>query len=454
MDDSATFQGSRRILTEILGPQATVTFAGRGELPSAFAVSDLAAASVAAAGVGVADYLAAFDGAARAVTVDRRLASFWFQASLFPLGWDPPPIWDAVAGDYRAADGWIRLHTNAPHHRRAALGVLGVGADRDAVARVVARRSAAEIETAVVAAGGCAAAMRTPADWAASPQGKAVAAEPLIDWRDTGPATMPEGPVDPVRPLSGVRILDLTRVLAGPVATRFLACLGADVLRIDPPDWDEPAALLEVMLGKRSVRLDLRDEGDRAIFARLLAGADLLVHGYRPGALDGLGFGAAARRALRPGLIEVTLDAYGWTGPWAGRRGFDSLMQMSTGIADAGMRHYAKDRPFPLPVQALDHATGYLMAFAALTALAARRREGRAMQARLSLARTAHLLLAHPVEEVGPAFDRVGEGDFGPAVEETGWGPAKRLAMPLGVENVVLGSPLPARVIGGDTARW
>lgn len=454
MNAGGDFPASRRIRAEILGRDAPVNFTGAGELPSTFAVSDLAAASVAAAGIAVAEYLAAFDGETRAVTVDRRLASFWFQASLFPQGWNLPPIWDAVAGDYQAADGWIRLHTNAPYHRRAALGVLGVGADRDAVAKAVARWPGADLETAVVAAGGCAAAMRTMTEWRDSPQGRAVATEPLIAWSDLGPSGAPCGAVDPTRPLAGIRVLDLTRVLAGPVATRFLAGLGADVLRIDPPDWDEPAVLPEIMLGKRSSRLDLRHQGDRETFGGLLAGADLLVHGYRPGALDGLGFDAASRQSLRPGLIEVTLDAYGWTGPWAGRRGFDSLVQMSTGIAAAGMAHFGADRPYPLPVQALDHATGYLMAAAALTALATRKREGRAMRARLSLARMAHLLLDHSIAEVGPAFDPVGEADFRPAIEETGWGPGRRLAMPLTIDGVDVGNASPARRLGGDGAEW
>ena len=158
-------------------------------------------------------------------------------------------------------------------------------------------------------------------------------------------------------------MLDLTRVLAGPVATRFLAGFGADVLRIDPPEWDEPAVVPEVTLGKRCARLDARTDDGRAHLRRLLAEADVLVHGYRPGVLDSLlGVDADGRAELRPGLVEVCLDAYGWTGPWSARRGFDSLVQMSSGIAEAGMRWAGRDVPTPLPVQALDHATGYLMA--------------------------------------------------------------------------------------------
>jgi crotonobetainyl-CoA:carnitine CoA-transferase CaiB-like acyl-CoA transferase len=188
--------------------------------------------------------------------------------------------------------------------------------------------------------------------------------------------------------------LDLTRVLAGPVATRFLAGLGAEVLRLDPPGWDEPGVLPDVTLGKRRTRLDLRTRAGRDRFEALLRGADLLVHGYRPGALDGLGWDAAHRQALRPGLVEVSLNAYGWDGPWRDRRGFDSLVQMSCGIAEAGMARLGKEKPFPLPVQALDHACGYIMAAAALISLRRRRETGMGSITRLSLARVARLLLA------------------------------------------------------------
>ncbi len=163
-----------------------------------------------------------------------------------------------------------------------------------------------------------------------------MAGEPLVAFEPGSNRSASRWAPRPGRALAGLRVLDLTRVLAGPVATRFLAGFGADVVRIDPPGWDEPALEPEVTLGKSCARLDLRRDADRATFERLLSGADVLVHGYRPGALDGLGYGAAARQSLAPGLVEVCLDAYGWTGPWAGRRGFDSLVQMSCGIAQAG----------------------------------------------------------------------------------------------------------------------
>ncbi len=327
---------------------SSVRFVAEGGLRSVFAVTDFAAASIAAASLAAAELIDTRRPAAE-VVVDRRLASFWFGQSLAPIGWELPPLWDPIAGDYETREGWIRLHTNAPHHRRAALAVLGMAPTREAVAKAIRAWNGDELETAVVAAGGCAAAMRDLTAWAIHPQGRAVTVEPLISKlpSESGPSGRP---APAVRPLEGVRVLDMTRVLAGPVATRFLAGLGAEVLRIDPPDWDEPGLVPEVTLGKRCARLGLRDEEGRTSLETLLRSADVLVHGYRPGALDRLGLDESRRAALRPGLIDVSLDAYGWTGPWQRRRGFDSLVQMSSGIAAEGMRWSGSDRPSPLPV--------------------------------------------------------------------------------------------------------
>jgi hypothetical protein len=441
------------------GAPDSVRFEGAGALPSYYAVTDLAAASVGAAALALRQLIVAQGGDAAPVRVDRRLASLWFGWSIHPIGWERPPLWDAVAGDYATADGWIRLHTNAVHHRDAALAVLDCAVDRDAVVRAVAGWRGAELEAAVVGNGGCAAMMRSAAEWAAHPQGVAVAAEPLIalKTRQLDGAASAHGwhrAAAPARPLAGLKVLDLTRVLAGPVGTRFLAGYGADVLRIDPPGWNEPGVIPEVTPGKRCARLDLRQPAERAIFEDLLARADVLVHGYRPAALERLGYGEQFRHALNPGLIDVSLDAYGWTGPLAGRRGFDSLVQMSSGIADHGMRMQGANKPVPLPVQALDHATGYLMAAAVLRGLLYRSAENRAMTARLSLARTAKLLTDSAPEIGAQPLDPAGEADLSPRIEHTEWGAARRLLPPV----VVGGAPMvwdgPASSLGSSTPRF
>lgn len=429
-----------------------MTSTGAEVLPSAFDVTGLAADAIGAAGAALAEFVSATTPHRPPVSVSRRLASLWLSSSIQPIGWSLPPAWDAVAGDYRTADGWIRLHTNAPHHRQAALAVLSTLPERSTVAGAVARWQADALETAIVAAGGCAATMRSAAAWADHPQGQAVAAEPLLH-RAVYDASPPHPlQVDPARPLAGIRVLDLTRVLAGPTATRFLAGFGADVLRIDPPFWNEPSLEPEMTVGKRCAALHLRKPADAAHLRTLLTSADILIHGYRPGALDHLGLGDADRRRLNPALIDIRLDAYGWTSPWAGRRGFDSLVQMSTGIADAGMRWAAADKPVPLPAQALDHVTGYILATAALRALTLRIQTGAGTTVRASLARTACLLV--PSTTQAPPLAPIGDGDFSPVPEATAWGPARRLRPPLAIEGIPMHWTHPAGGLRTSEPNW
>ena len=403
---------------------SSIEFHGLGAMASAFRVTDFAAATVGAAGLSIAALAGlGSPNLLPPVSVDRRLASFWFATTLRPQGWDLPPLWDPIAADYKARDGWIRLDTNAPHHRAAALKAMGVDGERRHVADAVSQWSAAGLETAVVEAGGCAAVMHSFAAWATHPQGKAIAAEPLAHMEFTATMARAGWCLNPERPLAGIRVLDLTRILAGPVATRFLAGYGADVLRIDPIDWEEPAAIPEVSPGKRLARLDLRSQDGLARLKELISKADVMVHGYRSDALERLGVGRAVRRELQPGLIDVSLDAFGWTGPWAQRRGFDSLVQMSSGLAEAGMRAADCGKPFPLPVQALDHGTGYLMAAAVGQGLFERATTGRALTARFSLARTAALLALFPY--AGGLENRLtseAASDLSEELEHTSWG--------------------------------
>lgn len=427
---------------------------GKGDLPSYFDVTSLAAASIGAAGLMLARFTPNGTASPSTVSVDRRLASFWFGLSMRPQGWQLPPIWDAVAGDYQAKDGWVRLHTNAPHHRARAMAVLGVDENRDAVAKAVYGWEMEALEAAIVGAGGCAAAMRCFNDWAAHPQGKAIAKEPLVLWEEHGQVTPKPLNADPKQPLAGLRVLDLTRVLAGPAATRFLAAFGADVLRIDPPHWDEAVAVQEMTLGKRCARLDLRTKDDRAVFEALLKDADIIIHGYRADALRALDYGPDERRFINPGVIDISLNAYGWTGPWSTRRGFDSLVQMSSGIADFGMRRASAEKPFPLPVQALDHSTGYFMAAAALRALALRQEEGKVFSARMSLARTAHLLSAFKHERLSGDLSEATEADLDPWVETTVWGDAKRLRFPVQIGSLAPIWAYPAGPLGTSEPAW
>lgn len=433
-----------------------VTLTTGGALPSAYPVTELASASMAAVALAIAQLRAHGSGKpVEDVRVDRRLASIWFGSSLRPLGWQAANLWDPIAGDYKTRDGWIRLHTNAPHHRLAAERILGTHVDKASMAAAVERWSAHELETAVVQAGGCAAQMRSPEEWAEHPQGRGVASEPLIHM-DKRSLTNPPGHVvvDPARPLAGIKVLDLTRVLAGPVATRCLAAYGAEVLRIDPPDWNEPGLVPEVTLGKRLARLNLRDQAALVVLKELIASADIILHGYRPGALEHLGLGSTVRQQLNPGLIDVSLNAYGWTGPWHDRRGFDSLVQMSCGIAHTGMQQFQADKPVPMPVQALDQATGYLMAAAAIVGLTERLQSNSVLHARLSLARTAHLLQNNRPQASEPPFAPETDADKADTLEHTSWGDAQRIQWPIKIAGCAAHWPYPARELGSDAACW
>ena len=434
----------RNLWTDLGGDPALlerVAFVGpHGVLPSIYDVTGFAAATSGAAALAVAELAAVRSGqGVPQVTADRLAASasFAFERLIQPEGWELPPIWDPVAGDYETADGWIRLHTNYRHHLDAALGVLGVlgvPASRDAVAAEVRTWKGDELEAAVVAAGGCAAALRSLHAWAEHPAGQATADERPVVIGAPVPISGGTGPdlaqAPGTAPLDGIRVLDLTRVIAGPVATRYLAGYGADVVRIDPPGFDEVGALLpESTAGKRCATLDLRAAEDRATFERLVSEAHVVVGGFRPGALDGLGYGPDALRAINPAIVTVTHDAYGWSGPWAGRRGFDSLVQMSTGIAWAGAAAAGVDRPTPLPAQALDHGVGHLLAAATCRALVRLASAGMASDVRGSLVGAANVVKANPAppDDDPSAAATIADAALEPGA--TAWGPLLRVPL-------------------------
>jgi len=439
-----------------------VTVTGpRAVLPAYFDVTGLATASVACATLAAAEFLAAREvSRPRRVSVDSRAACAAFAAEgLFtPVGWSLPEMWDPVAGNYRAEDGWIRLHTNYPYHRAAVERVLGAG-DRAAVAAAALRWKAGDLEAAVVSAGGCAAVMRSRETWLASPPGAATAtATPVVVSEHRLPAGRAAAESDPplsgtVSPFSGVRVLDMTRVIAGPVCTKFLAGYGAEVLRVDPPGFAEvPALLPETTAGKRTAALDLRLDPDRGIFETLLADADVLVTGLRADALAGLGYGDGTLTAINPALIIASLNAYGWDGPLRHRRGFDSLVQMSCGIAAAGALAAGRDEPFPLPVQALDHATGYLLAAEVGRALTRRLTRSAVSRIRASLIGTANLLWSLPRPMGSPP--KPSPGDFELADTGTAWGPARRVPLPGKIAGVTPEWRVEAGPLGRDRPAW
>ncbi|KUM76376.1 CoA transferase [Streptomyces griseorubiginosus] len=362
---------------------------------------------------------------------------------------------------WRTADGWVRTHANYPHHRARLLDALGVPDDPAAVEATLAERSALDVEETVYAAGGLAVALRSPEEWAAHPQAAEVAKRPLVERRrlDGAPARV-FAPIDasPLLPAARLRVLDLTRVLAGPVATRTLALLGADVLRLDAPHLPElPDQHADTGFGKRSATLDLA--GDRRTFEELLAQADVVVTGYRPGALDRFGLSPEALAERRPGVVVAQLSAWGAYGPWAGRRGFDSLVQAATGIA---VLEGSAEGPGTLPAQALDHGTGYLLAAAVLRALSEQAREGGSRSVRLALARTALWLTEEKGWTAGPSGTAAGNAGGAPCdgpqrwLAETGsaLGRLRYAQSPVSFQGGPVDWDRPPVPWGTDAARW
>jgi crotonobetainyl-CoA:carnitine CoA-transferase CaiB-like acyl-CoA transferase len=364
-------------------------------LPSSFHVGDFAQAAIAATGLAAAELWKLRTGRAQRVTVDARAAAIEFRSERYlrVTGMDPPPMWDPVAGVYQTGDGrTVRLHTNFPHHRRAVVTLLGASDSRESVQEKLRGWKGEDFETAANGAGAVVAMMRSPAEWSAHPQAQALARLPLFEIERIGDA--PPRPLPPgERPLSGMRVADLTRVVAGPVCGRTLAAHGADVLRIASPSLPFfPWIVIDTGRGKRSAYADLETADGRESLARLLRGAEVFVQGYRPGALAARGFGPEDVARIRPGVVCVSLCAYSHVGPWAGRRGFDSLVQTATGFNHAEGAAAGVAGPKELPAQALDHGTGQLMAAAAMLARARQAREGGSWLVRISLAQTGRFL--------------------------------------------------------------
>jgi crotonobetainyl-CoA:carnitine CoA-transferase CaiB-like acyl-CoA transferase len=357
------------------------------------------------------------------------------------------------------ADGWVRTHANYPHHADRLRDLLGLSADAGAATlrAVLAERAGAELEEAAASAGAIVAQVRDVDTWCAHPQHAALARRPLVDLQRSGDAD-PRGWSAGPLPLSGVRVLDLTRVIAGPVGTRDLAYAGADVLRLDSPRTPElPWQHLDTGQGKRSALVDLTTYGGRAVLADLLASADVVVTGYRPGSLDRYGLDPDSLAADHPGLVVARVSAWDTGGPWSARRGFDSIVQATIGIAMAESPDDGQT-PGALPAQVLDHSAGHLLAAAVMTALARQRTEGGSHRVSVSLARVGEELLAQPpaepVDPEAPPVEALDDADL-PVVVGHGSAGTLVCAPPvLGFADAPSAYRFLARAWGADQARW
>jgi hypothetical protein len=384
---------------------------GSGQvLPSSFDVATAAQASIGAAALAAAWLWQHRSGQSQQVQVDRHHATLECSGH-FAIDGQVPALWDKLSGLYACGarlgqPGWVRLHANFAHHRDLALQVLGLptgnGTERAAVTQALQAWSAPAFEQAVADAGGVAAAARSIADWDAHPQALALAGQPLVAIEPIAGADAPPQawahptapPAPGSQPLTGLRVLDLTRILAGPVAGRCLAAHGAEVMLVNGPHLPNIAAIADTSRGKLSARIDLRTETGREQLHALAHAAQVFLQGYRPGALASHGFSATSLAQQHPGIVVASLSAYGDTGPWAGRRGFDSLVQTATGLNLAEAQAAGTATPKAQPVQILDYAAGHLLAFGIQAALWRQATQGGSWQVRVTLAGVGHWLRA------------------------------------------------------------
>src|SRR5215472_13020756 len=396
-------QAPRDILTDLwtlAGGDASalqsVTLTGTEPmLPSSFRVDAAAQASIAASGLAAAEIWKLRSGQSQQISVDMRHATAECRSERYLRvdGKPPPPSWDPTAGIYTTRDKrFVRLHTNFKHHRAAVCNVLGCEQEREKIQAALNQWDGEAFETAAYAGAAVVSLMRSHDEWSATPQAKALASLPVLTIEKIGEAAPKPWPAGD-RPLSGIRVLDLSRVIAAPVAGRTLAAHGADVMLIAGPELPALQWLtIDTGRGKLSAFVELKSEQGRADMRELLAQADIFSQGYRPRALAALGFSPEEAARINPGIVYVSLSAYGHAGPWAERRGFDSLVQTSTGFNHAEGKAAGIDGPKELPAQMLDHATGYLMAFGAMMAKARQAREGGSWHVRVSLAQTGRWL--------------------------------------------------------------
>jgi len=427
-------------------------------LPTRFRLGEAAAGVHAACGLAVSDLWELRTGRPQQIEVDVRAAAASLQSYMYLKTPDPrPPRPASILGFYPTKDGrWFFVHTSFPHTHQKTLKLLGCEDNREAVAAALLTWNATDLEDTFAENGLCGAMVRSTEEWLATPQGQALRKLPAVEVRKIGespPEPFPQGD----RPLSGLRALDLTRVLAGPTCGRTLAEHGAEVLLINAPhlpnvDW----FVMDTGHGKRSAFLNLRDQGGRETLWSLIREADVFSQSYRLGALAGLGFSPEALAEARPGIVYVSMNCYGHEGPWRGRRGWEQLAQTAAGLA---LEHGGPNGPRLVPAAATDYTTGYLAAFGAMVALARRAREGGSYLVRASLCQAAMMIgrLGRADEaEAAAQKPTLPADEIGPLTVETDtpFGRMTHLAPIVRLSETPAWWTLPAVPLGTHAAAW
>ena len=361
-----------------------------------FKIGETCAAVLGGVGTAVSDIWELKTGRRQAVAIDARRAAAALRSTHYLQMPDDTGAFQPVVNSrhehmitctqpWPTKDGrWFLPHFGLPNLQARVQKVLGCEFHPDAVGKAVAEWDALDLEAAIDEARACGAMVRSNDEWLATEHGKVLAGKPIVEIikiADSDPEPFPEGD----RPLSGIRALDLTRILAGPIAARTLAENGADVLMIAAEHLPQiKEHVMDTSHGKRSTFLNLKDKAGADKLRELARNADVFSQGYRPGEMAKMGFAPEDLAALRPGIVCLSISCFGADGPFSHRAGWEQVAQTVTGICNDGA-DTNNGRPKLLPAAACDYTTGYLGAYGVLLALARRAREGGSYHVRVSL---------------------------------------------------------------------
>jgi len=445
--------------------QNEVTFNGQDPvLPTRFRIAENCAGVVGAIGCALNDIWMLRGRARQRVQVNVRHAGAALNSSrLMQLPDDNGVYKRVVSAEHEhmisvtqpwpTKDGRYFLpHFGLPNLRDRVLGVLGCKFEQKAVRDAVATWDALDLEAAIDEARACGAMVRTNNEWRASAHGQVLSAKPLVEIIKIG-----DSDVEPFtqgdRPLSGVRALDLTRILAGPIAARTLAENGADVLMVTANGLPQiKEHVIDTSHGKRSTFLNLKSAEDAATLRNLIKNTDVFSQGYRPATMANLGFAPEDLASLRPGIIYVSISCFGADGPFSHRAGWEQVAQTVTGIChDNG-----DESPRLLPGAACDYTTGYLGAYGALLALARRAREGGSYHVRVSLCQSGMFIYRRGQLDGEIKGEGINDTEFESMSlqSDTVHGPLRHLKPILQLSETPTRWDLPTPQLGGDQAHW